>query len=319
MTVLGRGVLALACLLQASASGPREDVVEYADRLGAATLPLLIAGDFQQTNFFEFVAGREQNDVPRARLIGAIAAERAAGLVCLGDLVFDGASRADWAWFDRLMAPVHRRGTPVLPVLGNHDYWGSDAAAIANVESRFPQLRSSHWYRRVFGSMAIVVLDSNEASLGPTLWERQARWFETTLADLDADRRVGGVIVCAHHPPYTNSATTGDEAHVQRTFVETFLAARKTVAFFSGHAHTYERFEKRGKTFVVSGGGGAPRVVARAVCAHEDRCRLPHPRPFHYLRLAVGRAGVTVDAIGFDPGRELRRFDRFHLPFAPRE
>ena len=78
---------------------------------------------------------------------------------------------------------------------------------------------------------------------------------------MDADPKVRGVLVFTHHPPYTNSTVTKDESHVQQAFVGPFVAAKKTLALLSGHAHGYEHFIEQRKHFVVSGGGGGPATM----------------------------------------------------------
>jgi hypothetical protein len=207
----------------------------------------------------------------------------------------------------------------MLALLGNHDYWGGEDHALANAAARFPQLGQKRWYLRALGRLALVLLDSNEPQLGKSRWEEQRDWYRRTLAALDGDPAVSGVLVLAHHPPYTNSRTTGDEKHVQRAFLPAFFAARKTLAFVTGHAHAYERFEERGRTFVVSGGGGGPRVtlLAGADARHRDLHSAGSPRPFHYLLVEQDVSGARITVRGLDTGdAEARVIDRFELPFA---
>lgn len=61
----------------------------------------------------------------------------------------------------------------------------------------------------------------------------------------------------------------------------------------SGHAHAYEHFVEQGVQFVVSGGGGGPRVKLREGSrAREDRFEGPSPRPFHYQAVEPRQDGV---------------------------
>ncbi len=106
---------------------------------------------------------------------------------------------------------------------------------------------------------------------------------------------------------------------MQRAFLPAFFAARKTLAFVTGHAHAYERFEERGRTFVVSGGGGGPRVrlLAGADARHRDLHPAGSPRPFHYLLVGQDPSGARVTVRGLETGdSEARVIDRFELPFA---
>jgi Icc-related predicted phosphoesterase len=306
----------LVAQLLACASAPP---VRYADPDRDASRPLALLGDPQRTLWVERLIGREQNDDARAALVKDLAAQRPGLVVLLGDLTNDGGSQSEWKRFDELFAPIRGAGIPMLALLGNHDYWGGEDHALANAAARFPQLGQKRWYLRALGRLALVLLDSNEPRLGKSRWEEQRDWYRRTLAALDGDPAVAGVLVLAHHPPYTNSRTTGDEKHVQRAFLPAFFAARKTLAFVTGHAHAYERFEERGRTFVVSGGGGGPRVtlLAGADARHRDLHSAGSPRPFHYLLVEQDASGARVTVRGLDTGdAEARVIDRFELPFA---
>ena len=280
---------------------------------------LLVLGDTQRTSVPERLLGREQNDEERVLLIRHAAAEQVEVMVHLGDMVFDGNSAEQWRRFDTLIAPLHRAGIAILPVLGNHEYWGG-YEGIAHVEDRFPAIRGGRWFATRFHDLGLILLDSNQRPLGFACWELQREWYEEQLRAFDADPAVRGVLVFVHHPPFTNSTVTPDEVHVQQAFLPGFLRARKTLAMISGHAHAYEHFVEEGKHFIVSGGGGGPRVelLAGARRRHQDLYRGPSPRPFHFLLLEIGAEGVRVQVKGFEKGsRELAVLDAFLLAFQP--
>jgi predicted phosphodiesterase len=46
---------------------------------------------------------------------------------------------------------------------------------------------------------------------------------------------------------------------VKTFYADPFIEYSKASFFFSGHSHSYERFQIDGKFFIVSGGGGGPR------------------------------------------------------------
>lgn len=288
----------------------------YPQAFRATTGRIAIVGDTQRTLAVERLLGREPNDAERERLIAAIAADRPDLLVHLGDAVAIGSSAADWAYFDRLMTPIRDAGIPVLAVFGNHDYWGVRSVARTALESRFPELGRSHWYTGRYAGLLLVWLDSNRRKLSDEDWDRQSRWFKEQLDDADRDGGTKGVFVFCHHPPYTNSRATGDEADVQEAFLPAFFASHKAVVLVAGHTHAYERFERHGKTFVVSGGGGGPRVrlLEGDAARHPDLFRGPSPRPFHYLLLELRGRGVEVEVKGFDKGEgAVRIIDRFRV------
>lgn len=185
--------------------------------------------------------------------------------------------------------------------------------------ARFPQLRGCHWHAVRYGPLAVVALDSNMRFLSRVSWERQRDWFAGELERADSDPEIRGVLVLVHHPPYTNSTVTQDEIHVQETFVPPFQRAGKTMAMLSGHVHSYERFFRSGKTYVVAGGGGGPRVrlAEGGRRRHEDDLfEGPAVRHFHYLLCSLGDDGIGVAMKGIPKGgRDFEPLDRFSLPW----
>jgi hypothetical protein len=134
---------------------------------------------------------------------------------------------------------------------------------------------------------------------------------------LDRDEDVRGVLVVMHHPAYTNSTVTSDEPHVQSTFVPAFLRARKTMAMLAGHVHSYERFERGGKVFVVSGGGGGPRAELATGDARrhtDDLFAGPALRDFNFTVYTLGDRGIDADVRGLAKGADVvRTIDRFAM------
>lgn len=277
--------------------------------LDATTGTFLAVGDLQRTSWLEL--WRESNPGERRVLVEAIARERADFLVLLGDMVFRGDSSADWAEFDALTAPLAH--LPKLPILGNHDYGLRSTTALAHLRRRFPSIAS--YYPTTYGPLRLLFLDSNRSRM--TTWTEQERWFRDSLDAADRDPAISSVLVFVHHPPFTNSTVSGDDRAVRETLVPPFLRAQKTRAMISGHVHSYERFERAGKLFVVSGGGGGPRARLHegARRRHDDDLYAGAPlRPFHYLRFTLGEA-LTVEARGLEKGGALlHELDRFVLP-----
>jgi 3',5'-cyclic AMP phosphodiesterase CpdA len=277
-----------------------------------------VVGDLQRTSRAEF--WRESNPEERRRLVAEIAGRSPDFVVALGDLVFQGSSRRDWAGFDALTAPLREAGIPILPILGNHEYWLRSRIALRNFFERFPMLAGRRWHADTYGSLGMLFLDSNERELGREAWREQEAWLGETLAALDADPAVRGVVVFVHHPPFTNSTVTGDELHVRRAFVPPFAAARKTLAMVAGHVHSYEHFVRDGKTFLVAGGGGGPRArLARGAARRhaDDLFDGPELRHFHFLLFSPGPSGLDVEVVGLEKGaQECAPLSRFTLSWA---
>jgi 3',5'-cyclic AMP phosphodiesterase CpdA len=276
-----------------------------------------VLGDVQRTSKLE--AWREKNDPERRRILEAVAEAAPDFVAFTGDLVFDGAAEGHWAEFDALSAPIRARQIPALTAFGNHEYWEGRVPAERNVFARFPVLDRRHWYAFPAGGVVLVMLDSNRDELTEGEWTAERAWYEKTLADADADRAVRGVLVLMHHPPFTNSTVTGDEPAVQEAFLPAFLAAHKTLAMLSGHVHSYERFARGDKMFVVSGGGGGPRALLASGAARrhpDDLFDGPPLRDFHFTVYSVGPDGLDADVHGLRKGaHDLYPMDRFRLRF----
>lgn len=136
---------------------------------------------------------------------------------------------------------------------------------------------------------------------------------------LDAARDVRGLVFFGHHPPYTNSWEVGPHVATRRDILPIFHRAKKSLGYVSGHCHAYERFEDRGKTLLVTGGGGGPRQpLRRGIFARSVDC---YPggvlRPFHYLSIRIADSGLEVEVRGLEKGeRVLRTLERFALGWA---
>jgi len=289
------------------------------DRIPVRSGAFAVVGDLQPTSGLE--VWRESNPKERRAILREVSAESPDFVALLGDLVFCGSSSAAWAEFDRLCAPLKSGGVATYPVLGNHEYWLTRRTALANYFGRFPHLRERHWYAATYGDLGLVFLDSNRRWLPAATWREQHDWYVRRLERWDEDASIRGTLVLLHHPPYTNSRVTSDTACVQTDLVPAFVRARKTMAMVSGHVHSYERFSRDGKAFLVAGGGGGPRAPlaeGRRRRHADDLFDGGSLRAFHYLRFRPDAAGLDVEARGIEKdGAGFESMDRFVLAWPP--
>jgi hypothetical protein len=281
------------------------------------SFPIAVVGDLQRTSLWEYMAGRESNDNERAEIINNINEHNPGAVIVLGDMVFEGDNIDHWKYFDSLITPLKLKDIPMFPVIGNHEYLGNNRIAMHYLTNRFPVLSEGHWYTEICDSIALIFLDSNEPQYWAEQWDEQINWFKNKLRVFDNDPSIKGILVFEHHPPYTNSTVTGDEMLIQKGFVTVFDKSKKTLAFISGHAHTYERFIINSKTFIVSGGGGGPRVELRnGPGIHHDYYSGSSPRPFNYLLINKVNSGLCFDVIGVNKGSNIFfTLEKFTLPF----
>ncbi len=278
---------------------------------------IAIIGDTQNTLWAERVfLRREDNARDREMLLQNLRLENFEVLIHLGDMVENGASARAWQEFDRSFAPIFAKGAAFIPMMGNHDYWGKAQRRHTNIAARFPQLAQRAWRAEIFHNLGLVCIDSNKSEYSRGAWAEQERWFAQTLADFAQSPQVHAILVFSHHPPFTNSAVMARAQFLEATFLPAFFSSSKTKAFISGHVHGYERFVMSDKSFIVSGGGGGPRLPLRKrerrryVDQYE---RERHPlqggkqlegatRPLHYLLITQEARQLRIAAWGLGHG-----------------
>ncbi len=277
-----------------------------------ATLPsrFILLGDTQKTMTLEF--WRPHFDEERREVIRAVAEEHPAFVVNAGDVVCHGGHESDWRRFCDENRPIFERGIAYFPALGNHDFFGGARTALTLRAEVFPHVGARRWYEVRSGSVRIVVLDSNFDELRADEIAEQDRWLEEALRVAETDPSTRHVILVCHHPPYTNAVGLSESEDVQRHFVARLTP--KVRVFFSGHVHNYERFEKQGVQFLVSGGGGGPtREVNFEAPRHADRYTGPRDRPFHFCRFTDAAGTLRCDMMMLQKDDSWKRVDGFEF------
>jgi 3',5'-cyclic AMP phosphodiesterase CpdA len=260
---------------------------------------------------------RPHYDAERRAVLQAILAEAPAFVVNSGDLVCHGGRRADWRRFCDENELIFQGAIAYFPALGNHDYYGGAEAALRSRAEVFPHVGTRRWYEVRFEAVLIAILDSNFDELDAEQIPSQDRWLEDLLKAAESDTSISHVILVCHHPPYTNAKGLPESRDVQEHFVSRLTP--KVRVFFSGHVHTYERFEKNGVQYLVSGGGGGPtRDLDTEHPRHADRYTGPRERPFHYCRLTLRDKTLACGVFMLQKDDSWKRVDGFECPSASR-
>lgn len=231
---------------------------------------------------------------PRVRkwLVDRIAEENPAVLLITGDTPFHGASTGDWEVFDQETEPWRRKGILVLPTTGNHEVIGGAEQGITNYLDHFPEIERHRDYSALLGNVEVISLDMNGFAS-----DREVLWFGQQLDQVPP--QVDFLMILYHMPWMADEQThvfvglPSKDALLYRKVLEAHLdKLRARVLVLNGHIHNYERFERRGVEYVVTGGGGAepyPLLIRGAADLYHDHPR-GHP-VYHYLTLDVnGRA-----------------------------
>jgi hypothetical protein len=74
--------------------------------------------------------------------------------------------------------------------------------------------------------------------------------------------------------------------------------------FITGHCHSYERFAKEGKEYIVSGGGGGPsqKVLLGNKRRHQDQYNGGAIREFHYCKIVLEQGRLRVQMVKLNEG-----------------
>jgi hypothetical protein len=275
----------------------------------------ILVGDTQKTPCWEF--WQERNNRVRRLISDEIVRHDPAFVLHLGDLTAWGASESQWKDFDALHKAYYEKKIPYFPILGNHDLSGRDAACMRNYFERFPHLEKRRWYSFTWKNIAFIMVDSNFTTLTPEQQKEQSQWYLIELERFEKQASVDYVIVCCHHPPFTNSRVIKPSQTVERFLADPFLRFRKTRLFFSGHNHSYERFQRDGKFFIVSGGGGGPRhklAVKPAETTYPDQFEGPAIRFFHFCEIEVGEKALNYRVVQVEKNGITRIVDKLQIP-----
>jgi hypothetical protein len=225
---------------------------------------------------------------PRVRkwLAEAVAQRHPEVLMLTGDMPYTGASEADWKRFREETASWSANHTIQLPTIGNHEVVGGQDKGIANYFDNFPGIKGQRYYSVLMGSVEMISLDMTSPSGGTS---RQATWFAAQLDHLPS--QVQFLFILYHTPMVVDEQSQiftnlpSKEALTLRHLLEIHLyKLHARIMVISGHIHNYERFERNGVEYVISGGGGAEPypLVFRGT---GDLYRDPGFPVYHYITL----------------------------------
>ena len=195
-----------------------------------------------------------------------------------GDLVKNGINETQWLDFFSISDFVHN--STLIPVLGNHEYYGSpffDYFILPNNEK---------WFSFDYGSIHFVGLDSN---FGSAFRIQQFFWL---IFDLGINEKP---FTCVYfHNPVYSSGAHGSTFYLQLIWKPIFDYFNVDIVF-NGHDHNYERGKIKNTNYIVTGGGGAPlREVGKSWWTiHSEKA-------FHYCYISSNSSELTFQAIKFD-------------------
>lgn len=246
---------------------------------------IAFASDTQEPMWVEKLVLKQNHNLKATKMIfNDVDSLRPNAFFILGDVVSLGKSKRAWNNIDKYIKQLRKDSIPVYATLGNHEVMFNPAKGTKNFLNRFPLYKPAG-YTEVVDSVAVVLLNSNFGAMTTAEIAAQDDWYNRQLALLDRDPAVKLVIVGCHHSPYTNSKIVKPSAAVQSHFAEPFLHSAKCALFISGHSHNYERFQVKGKYFLVIGGGGGLHQPLNANNDIMHDLSADYKPAFHYLKI----------------------------------
>ncbi len=129
--------------LQENETKKKPSYAGFAD-IQATKNHFILVGDTQGTSHWEF--WRERNDREQKLIVDEITKREPAFVIHLGDLTTRGSSEKHWQQFDDMHRELCKKKTPYFPILGNHEFYGSNRKALQSYFERFPYLGKRRWY-----------------------------------------------------------------------------------------------------------------------------------------------------------------------------
>ncbi len=228
------------------------------------------------------------NPKVRKWLVTRIAAEHPQAILMTGDMPYTGSDPADWKVFQEETTAWREQRIVELPATGNHEVRGDRVRGISNYLANFPSLGGHRYYSALLGSVEVISLDCTMAS---TPSSPQGRWFAAQLGHIP---RQVEFLVILHHIPWMADRQSqifvglpSPQTLGLRNVLEAHLGGiHAKVIVFNGHIHNYERFERNGVQYVITGGGGA-EPYPLLFRGRSDLYRDTGFPVYHYLTIGV--------------------------------
>jgi predicted phosphodiesterase len=174
-----------------------------------------------------------------------------------GDIVQDGSVESKWKNFLKASTPYSQK-IPIVPVLGNHDYWGHDDN-LSNAPLFFKKYlmtkndNKDGYYALNYPQFKLIVLNSNFTRLGLNTINLQKEWLRK---ELEKSKNIDqNVIITFHHSPITSNLFYYGPVSIamRNSWIPLFEKSGVVKLILNGHSHLYERSLKNGIMYVVAG------------------------------------------------------------------
>ncbi|MBM4339892.1 MAG: hypothetical protein FJ110_10135 [Deltaproteobacteria bacterium] len=173
-------------------------------------------------------------------------------IIHLGDMV-NRPTEKEWQQFFHLSRPIT---VPFFPVAGNHDV-GITPRGEEMYNKQFVLPEGKAYYSFHVGQGFFIILDSENGK--GRISDDQRHWLKEIMESSDFTFKLAFL----HRPLFLPAdsfkrGSTMDKYPSDRDQLHQFFVKAKVNAVFAGDDHRYDRREKDGIVYIISGGGGAP-------------------------------------------------------------
>ncbi len=273
------------------------------EKLESISDSFVIIGDSQRLMFLESFYWEfwgEHNEKETKALFKEIAKRKPDFVLHLGDFVNKGSSSSAWSDFEEDTKPIIEANIPIIPLLGNHEYFGNVCKTMKIYQEHFPIMLGRTWNSFIYKGIGIIVFNSNFDELSEAENNEQLQWYRSELKAMESDTAISKIIIAVHHPFFTNSKIVSPGEELNKYYLNSFLKNSKTAAAFSGHCHSYEKFLKNDKYIIVSGGGGGARQklnIDKSSRKYKDLFDGAEKRFFHFLYVKVYENHLLIEVV----------------------
>jgi hypothetical protein len=239
---------------------------------------------------FAMVGDSRDGEKVYAQLMKRIVERKPHFLIHLGDMIPHSGEK-EWQKFFEISKPIT---LPFFPVVGNHDVGaGSSGDEVYRKQFFLPEGKTYYAFRA--GGVFFVILDSEKGR--GRLTKEQVLWLEDILSSSKEIFK----LVFIHRPLFLpiDSLKRGralDKYPIERDDLHRLFLREKVKAVFEADDHRYDRREKDGILYLISGGGGAPLASVKERGGY-----------FHYVWISVQKGKIEGEAVDLE-GRIRDRF-----------
>ncbi len=239
---------------------------------------------------FALIGDSRDGDRVYSKLLQEILRRGPHFIIHLGDMIPKPGEK-EWQHFFNLSKSIT---LPFFPVVGNHDV-GATLLGEEIYRRQFILPKGKTYYSFPAGDWLFLLLDS-EKGKGRIL-DDQLGWLKESLETSSYGLRW----VFLHRPLFLppDSFKKGramDKYPDERDRLHRLFVNRKVKAVFSGDDHRYDRSEKDGILYIITGGGGAPLHPFKETGGY-----------FHYVWVRVEKGRAVAEVVDLE-GKIQDRF-----------